>query len=207
MVADAITHIVTVVLISGSIVLVGAIVLHPEGIAIKAPDQLGDLLCPSLGNATPIVMGIAIIGAGFFSLLGNTQRGFVLLNAGLNKDTGLESKPVKILCLACLAVATIICFAYGGSPTQRIFIANVATSIATPVAGLFYGLRLIIGDRKSFIIYLKGRLRYLGRGDASVCLFIFQGLAAKFLVVQYRYKAKGHKWVYISAISIRESPV
>lgn len=35
--ADAITHIVTVVLISGAIVLVGAIVLHPDGIAIKAP--------------------------------------------------------------------------------------------------------------------------------------------------------------------------
>lgn len=117
MVADAITHIVTVVLISGSIVLVGAIVLHPDGIAIKAPAQLGDLLRPFLGNAAPIVMGVAIIGAGFSSLLGNTQRGVVLLNAGINKEIGLESKPVKILCIGCLAVATIICFAYGGSPT------------------------------------------------------------------------------------------
>ena len=136
MVADAITHIVTVVLISGSIVLVGAIVLHPDGIAIKAPAQLGDLLRPFLGNAAPIVMGVAIIGAGFSSLLGNTQRGVVLLNAGINKEIGLESKPVKTLCIACLAVATVICFAYGGSPTQLIFIANVATSIATSVAGV-----------------------------------------------------------------------
>ena len=60
----------------------------------------------------------------------------------LDKETGLESKPVKILCIGCLAVATIICFAYGGSPTQLIFIANVATSIATPVAGLFMILML-----------------------------------------------------------------
>nr|MCR5007216.1 Nramp family divalent metal transporter [Oribacterium sp.] len=135
--ADAITHIVTVVLISGAIVLVGAIVLNPTGETIKAPAQLGELLRPFLGTAAPIVMGIAIIGAGFSSLLGNTQRGVVLLNAGLNKETGLESKPVKVLCLACLAVATVICFSYGGSPTQLIFIANVATSIATPVAGLF----------------------------------------------------------------------
>ena len=142
MVADAITHIVTVVLISGSIVLVGAIVLHPDGIAFKAPAQLGDLLRPFLGNAAPIVMGVAIIGAGFSSLLGNTQRGVVLLNAGINKEIGLESKPVKTLCIACLAVATVICFTYGGSPTQLIFIANVATSIATPVAGLFMVLML-----------------------------------------------------------------
>ena len=37
-------------------------------------------------------------------------------------------------CLVCIAVATIICFSYGGSPTQLIFIANVLTSIAPPTA-------------------------------------------------------------------------
>lgn len=144
--ADAITHIVSVVLISGAIVLVGAIVLHPQGIKIKAPAQLGDLLRPFLGNFAPILMGIAIIGAGFSSLLGNTQRGCVLFNAGLNKETGLESRSIKIFCIVCLAIATAICFSYGGSPTQLIFIANVATSIATPVAGLFMVLLLWKGE-------------------------------------------------------------
>ncbi len=137
MVADAVTHVVTVVLISGAIVLVGAIVLHPTGEGIKQPAQLGELLRPFLGSAAPIVMGLAIIGAGFSSLLGNTQRGLVLLNAGLDKETGLESKPIKWGCFACLAIATCICFLYGKSPTQLIFIANVATSVATPVAGFF----------------------------------------------------------------------
>ena len=154
--ADAITHIVTVVLISGAIVMVGAIVLHPEGIAIKAPAQLGELLRPFLGNAAPIVMGIAIIGAGFSSLLGNTQRGVVLLNAGLDKEIGLESKPVKVLCVICLAVATAICFSYGGSPTQLIFIANVATSVATPVAGLF--MVLMLWKKELFTGYKTPRL-------------------------------------------------
>ena len=36
-----------------------------------------------------------------------------------------------------LVIATIICFAYNGSPTQLIYIANIATAIATPVAGFF----------------------------------------------------------------------
>ena len=85
---------------------------------------------------------MATFSARSSSLLGNTQRGVVLLNAGINKEIGLESKPVKTLCIACLAVATVICFTYGGSPTQLIFIANVATSIATPVAGLFMVLML-----------------------------------------------------------------
>ncbi len=141
--ADAITHIVLVILISGAIMLVGAIVLHPTGTAIKAPAQLAELLTPFLGTVlAPIIMGIALVGAGFSSLLGNTQRGVVLLDAGLDKDIGLESRPVKIGCVLCLVIATIICFSYGGSPTQLIFIANVATSIATPVVGLFMVLIL-----------------------------------------------------------------
>lgn len=122
--------------------LVGAIVLHPQGAAIKAPAQLGDLLVPFLGKAAYPVMGIALLGAGFSSLLGNTQRGMVLLNAGLNKEVGLESKSIKWGCLICIVIATIICFVYDGSPTQLIFIANLATAIATPVAGLFTMLML-----------------------------------------------------------------
>ena len=117
--------------------LVGAIVLNPQGIAIQAPAQLADLLVPFLGKAAPIVMGIALLGAGFSSLLGNTQRGMVLLSAGFDKEVSLESKIIRWGCVISLAFACIICFVYGGSPTQLIFIANIATSIATPVAGLF----------------------------------------------------------------------
>lgn len=134
---DAVAHIATVILISGAIMLVGAIVLHPQGIAIQAPAQLAELLVPFLGNAAKYVMGIALLGAGFSSLLGNTQRGMVLLSAGFDKDVALESKIIRWGCVASLAFACVICFIYDGSPTQLIFIANIATSIATPVAGLF----------------------------------------------------------------------
>lgn len=47
MLTDAITHIVSVSLISGAIVLVGAVVLHPQGLSIKAPAQLQRCWCPS----------------------------------------------------------------------------------------------------------------------------------------------------------------
>lgn len=137
MVADSIAHVVTVVLISGAIVLVGAIVLNPQHVAIKNPTQLADLLNPFLGNLASFVMGVALLGAGFSSLLGNTQRGMVLLSAGFDKEVGLESKIIRWGCVVCLVFASIICFSFNGSPTQLIFIANVATAIATPVAGFF----------------------------------------------------------------------
>lgn len=142
MFTDALVHVISVVLITGAIVLVGAIVLHPTGDVIKAPAQLADMLAPIMGNAAKYIMGIALLGAGFSSLLGNTQRGMVLLGAGFDKDVGLETRFVRIGCLVCLIFAMIVCYCYGGSPTQLILMANVATSIATPVAGLFIMLLL-----------------------------------------------------------------
>ncbi len=146
MFTDAIVHVISVVLISGAIILVGAIVLHPQGLSIKAPAQLAEMLVPIMGPAAKYIMGLALVGAGFSSLLANTQRGMVLLGAGVNKDTGLETSFIRIGCLCCLVFACLICYSYGGSPTQLILMANVATSIATPVAGLFVLLLLWRSD-------------------------------------------------------------
>ncbi len=59
---------------------------------------------------------------------------------GFDKDVALESKLIQRGCMITLAFACVVCFIYDGSPTQLIFIANIATSIATPVAGLFMTL-------------------------------------------------------------------
>ncbi|WP_070000383.1 Nramp family divalent metal transporter [Cellulosilyticum sp. I15G10I2] len=135
--ADAIAHVMGVILISGAIVVVGAIVLYPAGAAVKSPSQLVEMLIPIMGSAAKYIMGIALLGAGFSSLLGNTQRGVVLLCAGFDKETALESKNVRWGSMIVLAIAALICFNYGGSPVQLIYFANVATAIATPAAGLF----------------------------------------------------------------------
>ena len=140
MFTDALVHILSVVLISGAIILVGAIVLNPTGQKIKAPAQLAEMLVPIMGNAARYIMGIALLGAGFSSLLGNTQRGMVLLGAGFEKDVSLTSKFVRIGCMICLAFGAVVCYSYGGSPTQLIFLANLGTSVSTPVAGLFITL-------------------------------------------------------------------
>ncbi len=146
MLADAISHVVAIILISGSIVLVGAIVLHPAGTKITTPAQLGELLVPFLGKAAPFIMGIALLAAAFSSLLGNTQRGMVLLAAGIDKPTSLESKFIRWGCLICLAFTATICYSYGGSPTQLIFLANIATAIATPFGGFFVCLMIFRKD-------------------------------------------------------------
>jgi Mn2+/Fe2+ NRAMP family transporter len=166
MFTDAFIHILSVVLISGAIILVGAIVLHPTGSAIKAPAQLAEMLVPILGNAAKYIMGIALLGAGFSSLLGNTQRGMVLLGAGLDKEVALESKFVKYGCLLSLVFAMVVAYSFGGSPIQLILFANVATSIATPVAGLFILLMLWRSDinegyKKPTVLRISMTISYL----------------------------------------------
>ena len=137
MLVDSITHIVGVILISGAVMLVGAIVLNPQGITISNPAELGEMMVPLLGKAAFPIMGVALLAAAFSSLLGNTHRTVVLLNAGFDKPTNLDHKSIKIGSMVVLAITAVICFMYGGSPTQLILFANVATAIATPVSGFF----------------------------------------------------------------------
>lgn len=146
MLTDSIAHILGVILVSGAIVLVGAIVLNPQQISISSPAQMADMLVPFMGSAAKYIMGIALLAAAFSSLLGNTHRAVVLLNAGFNKPTGLEEKSIKWGSLIVLAVSAIVSFSYGGSPVQLIYIANIATAVATPVAGLFMCLLLFRKD-------------------------------------------------------------
>lgn len=146
MVTDAIAHVLGVILVSGAIVLVGAIVLFPQQAVITSTTQMADMLVPFMGNAAKYIMGIALLAAAFSSLLGNTHRSVVLLNAGFNKPTGLEEKSIRWGSLIVLAVSAIVSFSYGGSPIQLIYIANIATAIATPVAGIFICLLLFRKD-------------------------------------------------------------
>ncbi|WP_080875826.1 Nramp family divalent metal transporter [Oceanobacillus timonensis] len=142
MLADSIAHIVGVILVSGAIVLVGAIVLFPNQVVINSPAQLADMLVPFMGRAASIVMGLALVACAFSSLLGNTHRSIVLLNAGFNKPAGLEEKSVRWGSLVVLIISAIVSFSYGGSPIQLIYLANIATAVAAPFGGLFMCLLL-----------------------------------------------------------------
>jgi len=166
MLADALAHVLGVILVSGAIVLVGAIVLHPYNLSITSPTQLSDLLKPFLGtHFAPIVMGIALLAAAFSSLLGNTHRSVVLLNAGFDKPTHLDHKSIQIGAVIVLIISSIVSFSYGGSPIELIYISNIATSIATPVAGLFMTILLFKkdvnkGERRPYLLQIAMIISY-----------------------------------------------
>ncbi|WP_394525990.1 Nramp family divalent metal transporter [Lacrimispora sp. JR3] len=137
MMTDAAAHIFGVIIISITIILVGAIVMNPTGAAISTPADLAAMLVPVLGNTAPLVMGVALLASAFSAILGNTARGVVLFSAGVNQPTALDGRNIKLGSMMVLFVGTVICFSYGKSPVQLIYFSNVATGVATPVAGLF----------------------------------------------------------------------
>lgn len=137
MAVDAAAQVFGTVVISGLIIAVGAVVLNPTGAAIKAPADLAAMLVPTLGAAAPVVMGVALLAAAFAAIMGNTGRCVVFLMAGLDKPTNLEGRNVKVAAGVVMALAIVVCFIFGGSPVQLLYFSNVATSIATPVAGFF----------------------------------------------------------------------
>ena len=137
MVSDALAQVLGTVVISGVVIIVGAIVLNPTGTDIKNIGDLAVMLEPAFGTFANLVMGIAFLAAAFAAIMGNTGRCSVFLNAGLNKPTNLDSKNIKITAAVILIGAMAIAFAYGSSPIQLTYFSNVLTSIGTPTAGFF----------------------------------------------------------------------
>lgn len=137
MVSDALAQVLGTVVISGVVIIVGAIVLNPTGTDIKNIGDLAVMLEPAFGTFANLVMGIAFLAAAFAAIMGNTGRCSVFLNAGLNKPTSLDSKNIKITAAVILIGAMAIAFAYGSSPIQLTYFSNVLTSIGTPTAGFF----------------------------------------------------------------------
>lgn len=143
---DAFAHVLSVVLISALIMGVGAIVLNPQGIVIKSPSELAELLTPVLGGAARYIMGFAIIGAAFSSLLGTSQRTAVLMLDGLGAPCSLDNKGTRFFSAGVLLFGAIVALTLGKSPVQLVLAAQVCTSVATPVAGIFMILLLLRKD-------------------------------------------------------------
>lgn len=112
MMSDACAHVLTVILISGAIVTVGAIVLHPTGLTISSPVQMAGMLEPVLGSKARFVMGAALLGSAFSALMGNTQRGggAAERRPGLGSRAGKQTGPLELCglpspggdCMLCL---------------------------------------------------------------------------------------------------------
>ena len=143
---EGITGILILGIITSTVLLVGASVLFPKGIAVNNATEMGMALEPIFGAYASKVFMLGLFAASFSSLLGNATLGGVLISDALNFGMRLESIKVRAMIMLVIAIGATVAIVFGNLPIELIIIAQSLTIIVSPLIGL---LLLLIAFGKS----------------------------------------------------------
>jgi len=143
---EGITGILILGIITSTVLLVGASVLFPKGIAVNNATEMGMALEPIFGDYASKVFMLGLFAASFSSLLGNATLGGVLISDALNFGMRLESIKVRAMIMLVIAIGATVAIVFGNLPIELIIIAQSLTIIVSPLIGL---LLLLIAFGKS----------------------------------------------------------
>lgn len=132
--------------ITSTVLLVGASVLFPKGIAVNSATEMGMALEPIFGSYASNIFMLGLFAASFSSLLGNAALGGVLISDALNFGMKLESIKVRSMIMLVIVIGATVAIVFGSLPIELIVIAQSLTIIVSPLIGL---LLLLIAFGKS----------------------------------------------------------
>jgi NRAMP (natural resistance-associated macrophage protein)-like metal ion transporter len=139
-VADAVSGIGMLMLISMVIMTTAAAVLHPDKIEIASAGDMAVLLESLLGAGARVVFCIGFFSAAFSSFLVNAMIGGTLLADGLGKSDDINSMPAKVgsaLSLVIGMVVAILVLVSGRvSKADALVAGQAGTLLAMPLAVL-----------------------------------------------------------------------
>jgi len=134
-------------IITGTVLMVAASVLYPQGIQVNSATEMGKALEPIFGSYASLIFMFGLFAASFSSLIGNATLGGVLLADALNIGRKLESQKVRYVIMSVIVIGAAIAIIFGSLPIQLIIMAQGFTIIVVPVIGLM--LFLIAIDKAS----------------------------------------------------------
>jgi Mn2+/Fe2+ NRAMP family transporter len=134
-------------IITGTVLMVAASVLYPQGIQVNSATEMGKALEPIFGSYASLIFMFGLFAASFSSLIGNATLGGVLLADALNIGRKLESQKVRYVVMSVIVIGAAIAIIFGSLPIQLIIMAQGFTIIVVPVIGLM--LFLIAIDKAS----------------------------------------------------------
>lgn len=146
----------TLGLMSMIVMICGAAILHPAGIAVKSASDMGRALEPLFGPSASNIFLIGLFAASFSSLVGNAVVGGTLLADGLGYGHSFGSRQVRLCTALVMVIGAVIAILFGKAPLQLIVVAQAITVFITPVIGL--SLFLIARDKPLMGIYTNNRL-------------------------------------------------
>lgn len=134
---DAILGTLVLGLLSFVIMLAAAAVLHPQGVQVKSPADMANILTPTVGRWASVLFALGLWAAAFSSIVGNSTIGGTMLAALFGKEQGgVNARFTKICITAVMLVGGFVAVIFGPIPVQLILTAQAVTIFVVPLIGV-----------------------------------------------------------------------
>jgi len=122
-------------LVSIVVLLTSAGIMHAEGESGFSVAGMANILEPFAGPAAFYLFMFGFFFAAFSSTVVNPLIGATLLVDGLDQNTSMDGKPVKIWTTVAMTAGLIIVLIFGSTPIQVLRVAQALSVVAFPILG------------------------------------------------------------------------
>lgn len=158
-------------LITSSIIVCAAAVIHPQGIAIKSAGDMAVQLTPILGRFAGVFFSLGLWAAAFSSVLYQVSLHNMLLPRAFNMSDDPKAKHNMIITVLVIAVPILIIMLSGASPVSLIITAQALNGVALP---LVFILSWILCNKKDFMgDYANNKWQNVVMGIVTTFTLIF----------------------------------
>ena len=158
-------------LITASIIICSATLLHPQGIQITSAGEMAEQLVPLLGNFAGIFFSLGLFGAAFSSVIYQISIHGMLLPKAFDVSDDPREKHNLAVTLIVFIIPVIIVAALGSSPTELIITAQALNGVALP---LVFILCWVLCNKKKFMCeYVNNTLKNVIFGIVTILTILF----------------------------------
>ena len=122
-------------LVSIVVLLTSAGIMHAEGESGFSVAGMANILEPFAGPAAFYLFMFGFFFAAFSSTVVNPLIGATLLVDGLDQNTSMDGKPVKVWTTVAMTAGLIIVLIFGSTPIQVLRVAQALSVVAFPILG------------------------------------------------------------------------
>jgi len=128
------------------VIVCGAAILNPKGIAVNSATDMARALEPIFGSNASAFFLIGLFGAAFSSVIGNASVGGTLLSDALGLGSNFSSVNVRYLVALVMIIGAGVAIRFGKLPLELIVFAQSVTIFVVPFIGT--AMYMVANDRK-----------------------------------------------------------
>lgn len=134
---DAVAGTLVLGALSFVIMVAAAAVLHPQGVTVRSPADMANILTPTVGRWASVLFALGLWAAAFSSIVGNSTIGGTMLAALFGREQGgMNATFTKVCITLVMVVGGVVAVMFGGIPVQLILTAQAVTIFVVPLIGV-----------------------------------------------------------------------